>query len=148
MKDKPDTKPSAQPCPSADYLRSYPVDCSRQFIQVIEKGEITFSGQGGMKDVKAKSGQIKLIERKKFDSPKPFGGRPDFKEPVLSAAERRINAGNYSTSLPEFADEILNEDFSNSLPEERPVNRTVQRIIRESKQWAQWRRLFRTRRKR
>ena len=152
MNKKPgDAEPGAQPCPSADYLRSYPIDPSPLLgrgwpeIHVIKPGEITFAGQGGMKDVKAKSGEIKLIERN-FDSRR--SGRPDFRDPVLKAAERRINAGNYSTSLPEFADEILNEDFSNSLPEERPANRTVQRIIRESKQWAQWRRLFRTRRKR
>jgi hypothetical protein len=110
-------------------------------IHVIERGEITFAGQGGM-EAAAKSGRIVFRER----NPDKPEGRRSFKAPVLKAAERRINAGNFSTSLPEFADEILNEDFSNSLPEERPANRTVQRIIRESKQWAQWRRLFRTRR--
>jgi hypothetical protein len=145
MNEKPDVKPDAQPCLSADYLRSYPVDCSRQFIHVIKPGEITFAGQGGMEDVKAKSGEIKLIERN-FGSRR--SGAPGFKDPVLKAAERRINAGNYPTSLPEFAEEILNEDFSNSLPEDRPANRSIQRIIRKSDQWAQWRRLFRTRRRR
>jgi hypothetical protein len=82
------------------------------------------------------------------DIGKRSSGRPSFEDPVLKAAKRRINAGNYPTSLLEFSGEIVNEDFSNSLPEDRPAIRTVARIIRESDQWAEWRHLFRSRRKR
>jgi hypothetical protein len=153
MNKKPgDAEPGAQPCPSADYLRSYPIDPSPLLgrgwpeIHVIKPGEIEkFAGQGGMEDVRAKSGEIKLIERN-FDSRR--SGRPDFRGPVLQAAERRINAGNFDTSLIKFAKEIVDEDFPNSLPEDRPAVRTVVRIIRESDQWARWHHLFRTRRKR
>jgi hypothetical protein len=103
------------------------------------------AGASGLKAA-AKSGPFVFRERKSF-GPKPFGGRPDFKEPVLKAAERRISAGNYPTSLETFAEEIRSEDFSDRLPEERPAVKTIQRIIRKSDQWPRWRRLLRQRKK-
>jgi hypothetical protein len=77
------------------------------------------------------------------------GGRPGFDaDDIIDAAARRIDPGNYPGSLRELAEEIVNEDFCNALPENRPAVSTVMRIIRNSNRWPEWRRLFRHRRDR
>jgi hypothetical protein len=88
-----------------------------------------------------KRGYFPFVERKDDIGGQRPGPRK-FKEPVLRTATRHIRAGDNPSSLRRFATEIANEAFD---LEERPAVKTVERIIRKSKQWPQWRHLFRGR---
>jgi hypothetical protein len=110
MNKKPDdAEPGAQPCRSADYLRSYPVDCSRQFIHVIKPGEITFAGQGGMHTVETDAGPgtgIGGLKAPVWHSLTYSGGRPSSRPRVREEAMRRLHKGQYSESPKEFGEQL------------------------------------------
>ena len=107
MNKKPgDTELGVQPCLSADYLRSYPVDCSRQFIHVIKPGEITFAGQGGL-DISGSRETVSLgsfvLHNRDIDD---RGGKPSSRVRVREEAMRRLCMGRYPETLKEFSEQL------------------------------------------
>jgi len=110
MKKEPDAEPDAQPCLSADYLRSYPVDCSRRFIHLIEPGDIVpFAGQGGV-DISGSKETMWLgrfvRHNRDIDHDRDRGGRPSSRVLVRDETMRRLVKGEYLETLKEFCEQL------------------------------------------
>jgi len=139
MNKKPDIKlgDNAQPCPGslADYLRSWPVDCSRQFIHVIKPGEITFAGQGGVHINETDETGIWGLRRISLAYPRGAGGAPSSRARVRDEAMRRLYKGQYPTTLKEFRKQLsewlaeLQEYHLEKVPQMTPP--VVERHIRD-----------------
>ena len=115
MNKKPgDAEPDAQPCPSADYLRSYPIDPSpflgptpTLVVHEIKKGEIEkFAGQGGMDDVPTDRLRQKWVKDNTDIGIRP--GRQSSRNLIREEARRRLKVGEYpkTKTLEAFAKQL------------------------------------------
>jgi hypothetical protein len=128
---------------SADYLRSYPVDCTRQFIQVIELGQIEkFAGQGGMQTKENSTGPntgIGGLKAPVWHSLTYSGGRPSSRERVRQEAKRRLDKGRYPGTPEEFCQQLskwladLEQMTGEQIPQMTPpvVRRHIDDLLNE-----------------